>query len=158
MAGFFVWGIFDNSARSVSDFERVRISNYRSYLLDSRRYSKIVIEAGGKEYFLYPREELKPEWVEKFHQILPVLSGSAEMTLWVDEYYAGYEVMGVEVGGLLIISPTQGVKLHENERRAGLWGAVGFFVMAVLLYFHFRKEDGVDWKLSRKSQAGLESL
>jgi hypothetical protein len=43
MAGLFVWIIFDKSARSVSDFERVRINNYRSYLFDSRRGSRIVI-------------------------------------------------------------------------------------------------------------------
>jgi hypothetical protein len=152
MAGFFVWLVFDKSARFVSDFERVRINNYRSYLFESRRRSWIVIEADGKKYFLDSREELMPWWAEKISDILPVLSGSAEMTLWVDEYSAGYSVMGLEVGGKLIIPPTQGVKLHENERRFALWGAVFSFVSAVFFYFYIRKHDGLDWKLSRKNR------
>ena len=59
---------------------------------------------------------------------------------------------GLEVDGRLIISPAQGVKFHEAEMKAGLWGAVGSFAMAIFGYFYFKKYYGLDWKLSRKSQ------
>lgn len=139
-AGFCLWVAFDNCARSVSDFEQLRISDYRSYLTGGR-YRKIVIESGGKEYSLYPHGELKPEWAEKFSEILPVLASSTEATIWVDD---GYSVMGLEIGGRLIISPTQGVKLHQNKRRIILLLAALFFVAAIIIYLSVRKADGLD--------------
>jgi hypothetical protein len=100
-----------------------------------------VIEASGKDYFLFPHEELMPEWAENFSDILPTLASSSEATLWIEKYYGGYSVMGVEVDVRQIISPTQGVKYHENQRKWGLWGAAAWFVAAVLFYFHARKHD-----------------
>lgn len=135
----------------MSDFEQVRISNYNSYLLGGRR-PKIVIEAGGKKYFLFPRNELRPEWADTVFDVLPILDSSTEATLWVEEHL----VMGLEVGGRLIISPAQGIEYCERNRRAAPWVAVGFFVAAVYMYCLGRRE-GLDWKLSRKDQRKYSS-
>src|SRR5215475_11390566 len=120
--GYFWVGAFNNSGVSVSDCERVRISDYRSYLkttYGSPRYTRVVIEAGGKEYVLYSHNELMPKGIG-FHEIPSTLNRSTEAVLWVEESQGHHSVRGLEVDGRLIISPAQGVKFHEAEMKAGL--------------------------------------
>jgi hypothetical protein len=139
-AGFFVVGVFNNSGYSVSDFERVQISNYRSYL--NLRRTKVIIEASGKEYVLFSNRELMPKGM-RFVEIPSTLNRSTEAVLWVEESQGYHAVIGLEVDGRLIISPAQGVKFHEDERKAGLWGAVGCFAMAIFGYFYFKNIMGL---------------
>lgn len=151
-AGYFLVGAFNKRGRSVNDFERVQVTNYRSYIkktYGSPTYTRIVIESDAKEYFLFPHDELIPEGII-FDEIIPILNRSTEAVLWIEEFDDGYSVMGLEIGGRLIIPPTQGVKFHEKQRRVGLWGAAGFIAMAAFGYFYFRRHDGLDWKLSPK--------
>jgi hypothetical protein len=151
--GLFLFFAFDKNGRSVSDFERVQISDCRSYPKEIYgRQRQIVIEGGGKKYFLSFESELRPEGVGGWDEIIPSLNSSTDVVLWVERSQGRHWVMGIEADGRTIISPSQGVKFHERERRLGLWGAVVFFVVAVFIYLHIKKRDGLDWKLSRKSQ------
>jgi hypothetical protein len=116
----------------------------------SRSAFPIVIQAGGKEYFLSSHSELMEG--RTFAEILSLLELSTGAILWVERSQGRHWVMGIEADGRLIISPAQGVKFHERERRVALLGVGVWLVVAVFLYFYIRKQDGLDWKLSRKSQ------
>jgi hypothetical protein len=152
VSGYFFTQIFDKRYLSVSDFEKVRLTNYRSYMRSlgwRLRDSRIVIEADGKEYYLFYDSTLIPDGVE-FKDFIPILNNSTEVILWLAEYSSGKSVNGLQVDGQLIIPPIQGVKRYEVERRWAIVLCVMFLVIGIIYYRTF-KELGFDWKLSPKS-------
>jgi hypothetical protein len=81
--GWSVISIF-HPYQSVSDFEQVRLTNYRSYMKRNRigrtRRPRIVIEADGKEYRLISNDALIPDGMH-LTDFLRILNDSTEIIL-----------------------------------------------------------------------------
>jgi hypothetical protein len=87
MMAYFLSGVFDGSARTVSDLKAERVSYSKAFIETygvSRRYRKIVIISEGKKYSLYPSEPFLPEGMT-LGSVAELLNRSSEAVIWTEK-------------------------------------------------------------------------
>jgi len=145
--------VFKNRAWTIDDFRVEQVTYSKVYIETygtSRRYQNIEIVAGEKQYSLFPSDEFIPEGMT-LESIANLLKRSSDATIWIEEEGGLHLVRGIRTQ-YLDISPTRGIKFHENERVWAQWGAAACLAISIFCYLYFKQYYKLDWKLNFKTQ------
>jgi len=143
--------LFDGRARTVSDFRVERVTYSKVYVSTygvNKRYRKIEIIAEKQNYSLYPDGGFIPEGMT-LDNVAELLNRSSEAVIWTEKNRGSQAVRGIQ-SEYLNIPPSWGISFLSNDRKWGLWGALGCLASSIFAYLYFKRYYGLDWKLNFK--------